>query len=341
MSDKIRNNSIDIFRYLCAVMVVAIHIHPFMDINVKLGYVCTQILPRIGVPFFFTVAGYFYVQKFEKNPQIFSHYIKRLLKTYIAWSVFYYLVEFCGRGYKYPREFIHGCLYQFVISGSYYHFWFFPALIFSVFLVTLLYKLKCGKLLIPLSIGMYMIGCLGCSYYELGIKIPVFNMLFFSVHFDLIRRVLLMAFPFFVAGYLVHKIEDRVRTSVSDKKLLIIWGISCLLWLAEIILVICAKVQRNIIITFGLYLLVVVTLLVLLRNPLPKYKKLARCANVMANFTYYIHPFCILCVTFFGTHFLHINFTETPLFILVIFLTGIGGYAIYLLDNKFLNEIVK
>lgn len=47
-----RNSSIDIFRYICAIMVIAIHTHPFMEISEKCGYVFTQITPRIAVPFF-------------------------------------------------------------------------------------------------------------------------------------------------------------------------------------------------------------------------------------------------------------------------------------------------
>ena len=60
---KTRNCSIDIFRYICAVMVIAIHTNPFLDASKKLGYIFSQIVPRIGVPFFFAVAGYFYIQK--------------------------------------------------------------------------------------------------------------------------------------------------------------------------------------------------------------------------------------------------------------------------------------
>lgn len=76
-----RNSSIDIFRYICAIMVIAIHTHPFMEISEKCGYVFTQITPRIAVPFF-AAAGYFYIQKLEKNEKPFWMYIKRLLITY-------------------------------------------------------------------------------------------------------------------------------------------------------------------------------------------------------------------------------------------------------------------
>ena len=63
--NKTHNNSIDIFRLLCAVMVVAIHTAPFSDISGPLGDLCTNLLPRIAVPYFFATAGYFYISALE------------------------------------------------------------------------------------------------------------------------------------------------------------------------------------------------------------------------------------------------------------------------------------
>lgn len=60
-----RNNSIDIFRFICAIMVIAIHTHPLIDFHPMLGYVATQVIPNIAVPFFFSVSGFFYIKKIE------------------------------------------------------------------------------------------------------------------------------------------------------------------------------------------------------------------------------------------------------------------------------------
>ena len=46
-------------RVVCAYMVVAIHVHPFEEINSDIGYVFTQGVPRIAVSFFFVISGYF------------------------------------------------------------------------------------------------------------------------------------------------------------------------------------------------------------------------------------------------------------------------------------------
>ena len=93
MKDK-RNNSIDIFRLVCALLVVAIHTHPFADINEYVGYFCTSVLTRIAVPFFFCVSGYYYVEKLEKiGLRAFKDTSKKILKIYIVWSIIYSVIN--------------------------------------------------------------------------------------------------------------------------------------------------------------------------------------------------------------------------------------------------------
>lgn len=61
-NDKIKDGyipSIDLMRVICAFMVVAIHIVPFDRINENIRYILIEIIPRIAVPFFFVVSGFF------------------------------------------------------------------------------------------------------------------------------------------------------------------------------------------------------------------------------------------------------------------------------------------
>ncbi|MBQ7067114.1 MAG: acyltransferase [Lachnospiraceae bacterium] len=338
---KTRNYSIDIFRYVCAVMVVAIHTRPFSDLNEEIGFIFTQIVPRIAVPFFFCVAGYYYIPKLEKGYKSFSVYIKRLIITYSTWSCFYYIIDFLQYGYLDVKGFISRSLYKFAISGSYYHFWFFPALIFAVCFTTFLFKIGYKKVIIPLSIVLYCIGCLGCSYYKLGICIPGLRTVFTFSGFNVIRRVLCMGFPFFLCGYLVYKIKEKVFAYTTNIKLFVIWIISVGVWLTEICLVLVLKLESNIVITIGLYLLCVMTMLILLRNQLSKYKAFSNISRILANFTYYSHPFWIIFITFLCNNIFHVNITETPIFFLAIGLSCIVGILLYRWDNRVMNHIIK
>lgn len=334
---KVRNCSIDIFRYVCAIMVIAIHTNPFTDINEELGYIFTQIIPRIAVPFFFAVAGYFYVQKLEKNQNPFIKYFRRLLITYVLWSALYFTFEFiANKEINLKEVFVH-----FFFSGSYYHLWFFPALIFSVCLTTFLFKIRLKKIILPLGIVLYIIGCLGCAYFSIFTDLPFLGTLYNYKYFNLIRRVLLMGFPFFSCGYLIYKVKDKILNKVGNKSLFCVLLITIFIWLIEIYVVRNLGWQRSIVITFGLYLMLIVTFLILLKNPLSNYSLLSSKCKTIANFTYYSHPFYMILINFVGQRIFPGYITETMLFVLTTLLTTLSGFIINKINNKFINYLVN
>jgi len=337
---QIRNCSIDIFRYICAILVIAIHTHPFEDIHAELGYIFTEIVPSIAVPFFFAVAGYFYINKLISGKPVFVSYIKRLLQVYVIWSAFYFVFLFVKDVVKDGEslfEFIKKCIFSFFITGSYTHLWFFPALIFSVCFVTILYKAGGIKILIPISIILYVIGCFGCSYYTFGVRIPVLGNLFVSSNFTVIRRIFLMGFPFFTCGYFVSILEKRLQKSSRIRIGLIC---SILIFIGEIYLVRKFGLQVNIAVTFGLYILICFILLLLLQNPMPQLEHISSRCKTAANFTYYSHPFFIFVISLVSLKICRIALTQTPLFILTFLVTLILGLCIDKINNKYLNLLV-
>ena len=291
--DKNRNCSIDIFRYVCAILVVVIHTIPFGDISKEMGYIFSQIISRIAVPFFFSVSGYYYIGKLEKKTNYFIRYLKRILVTYTIWSCLYFMIDFIRWGHKEIIVFIKTCIINFFIRGSYYHFWFFVALIISVVLTTFLFKIKCKKVIIPLTVGLYILGCFGCSYYRIGVKIPIVKEIILFSEFEWIRRVLFMGFPFFISGYVIYKIKNKFLSKISNKKLIVMEGLIVLIWIAEICIVLRLKLKANLFITFALYPLIIITMLLLIKNPCSNLKDLGNQSKILANLTYYIHPFLL------------------------------------------------
>ena len=81
--DLQRVYSIDFFRLVCALLVVVIHTEPLCDINEIIGFITIQILPRIAVPFFFCVSGYYYIDKLEKGMPALKAYFFRVLSLYV------------------------------------------------------------------------------------------------------------------------------------------------------------------------------------------------------------------------------------------------------------------
>lgn len=327
---KARNCSIDIFRYVCAILAVGIHTHPLADFSYEAGYIFGNIVPRIAVPFFLAAAGYFYIQKLERGEKPFFPYVKRLLIPYFIWSVVYNIVIMAREHPDIPH-FLAGCLYRFLVTGTYEHFWFFPALLFAVCFTTLLFKIGRKGLLVPFSILLYIIGCLGCSYYKLAVELPGLGSLFVSSRFVLIRRVLLMGVPFFVSGYLVYKIEKRVEKLTGKNGLYLVVGVVAAVWLAEIYMVRKFGWEDNIILTFGLYPLVVMVMLVLLRNPMPAYKDFSSKCAKLSEFTYYSHPLVMDALSFLWLRLMHKEIAATLLFLLTVAVTAAIGLLIYTL----------
>jgi len=335
---KERNASIDIFRLICALMVVSIHTAPLAELGPVWRYLTVQILPRIGVPFFFCTMGYYYIGSLLKGQNKFWKTMKRLLITYGLWSAIYYIsdVNQVLNGSVSFSGFLINCLRQFAIYGSREHFWFFPAVFFSIIITTLF--AKSGKIcwLAGVSVIAYILGLLGCSYYGIGNQIPGITVFINCSQYDLIRRIVLMGFPFFMMGYFLQKVKLR---NISNKKCMVLEGIFLIAFLAEIIFV--NKIQKNVYITVFLYFLLFNTMLILLKNPCGQYKKEASVTRDLSNFIYYSHPLFMTWIHLIMNYCIGRNATETELFLLTIVSTGSIGYMLHKADNKYLNKLFK
>lgn len=130
-----------------------------------------------------------------------------------------------------------------LFNGSYYHLWYMVGIIYSMVLIGLLCKLKLTKMLLPLAVVCYVVGLLGTSYYGVGTRLPVLNLLFDSGWFPSVRRMFLMGFPFTALGWTIS--EGKLKLRISDKQLLIVTILTALLFAAEIIAVTVTGMARN------------------------------------------------------------------------------------------------
>lgn len=337
---KERNASIDIFRLICAIMVVSIHTGPLAELGHDWWYFTVEILPRIGVPFFFCTMGYYYIGSLLNGEYKFLQTMKRLLITYGMWSVIYYIpdVKQVLNGSVSLGGFLTNCLRQFLIYGSREHFWFFPAVFFSIIAVTLFSKIDKLSWLAGLSIIAYVLGLLGCSYYGIGDQILGVSTLINSTQYGLIRRIVLMGFPFFMMGYFLQKTNVE---KIKNKTCIILEGILLIAFLIEIIFVNKVQIQANVIITIFLYVLLFNTMLLLLKNPCGQYGKIAVITRDLSNFMYYSHPLFIMWIHLVFMRILERNATGTEVFLLVVISTIAVGYILHKANNKYLNKLFK
>lgn len=334
---KKRINSIEIFRYVCAVTVVIIHAHPLEDTDAFLSMLASSVFSRFAVPFFFAAAGYFYIQKLEAGQKPFRKYITRLITAYALWSCVYFLLRFIRVGHSDLRGFVITSVYGFFIAGSEYHFWFFPALIYSVCLVTALWRLGAGKAVIPLGILLFLPGCLAFSYTGLAVRLPGIGRIFADDKYEAFFRIFSFGFPFFTCGYAVKRLSEK---GIGRRKIHAGLALSIILWLMEIYLLEKFALARSFRLTLMLYPLSLFILLALIAHPMPEAAEFAGKCRAMANFTYYSHP---LFLSLFTGLFSRVTGTDggaLPVFLLSVLTASLAGLAVYKADNRFLNRLI-
>lgn len=176
-------------------------------------------------------------------------------------------------------------------------------------------------------------GCLGCAYYEIGIKIPLLSAMIQSAHFITIRRFFLMGIPFFCAGTI--RLEK-----LSTKCIHLLFLLSAVVFVAEIYLVTFLNLSENIYLTFGLYFLLIFTTALLFRHPLPQYTKSAAAARSIANFTYYAHPFFLQSIPMVGA-FLGFEISFLLAFFVTIVVTFVLGALFHALAKREKFRIIQ
>lgn len=314
---------------MCSVLVVAIHAGPLKEYGKLPGFIASQYLPRIAVPFFFATAGYYFIKEQNSEKRNTEQYVLRLLKLYLIWTVFYLLV---GINRALQTNGDVGKIFKqlfsdFLFVGSVTHLWFFPAIIISVIITSIAKKTNILNRLPWIAIALYLIGCLGNSYSSIGKQIPILAKLYTYRHFTTIRRILMMGLPFFTMGYFL---SIRSFYDYTLKRIRVLLPLSIVLWTVEIIAIRRFSLGSNIIITPFLYVMLLMVLVRLLYGQRGKYGTLAGYSKIAANFMYYAHPFFMSLVTA----------PRTLRFLIVIVYSLIGGFVIYKANSKTLNRLV-
>jgi len=159
--------AIDLFKFIMALMVVAIHTQPFYAFE---GSVPAQIfssLSRYAVPFFFLASGYLVGGKLEgrdssERAVILRRYALRLLRLYLLWSLIYAPMAL----YHYVRDgipFVKSLLLYvrgLVLLGEHYNswqLWYLLSLVYGVLLVLGFERLNIKKSLAGPAVCLIML----------------------------------------------------------------------------------------------------------------------------------------------------------------------------------------
>ena len=208
MIDRKHYASLDVAKFIAAILIIVLHANPFSSYSGILAYGFRNIITVIAVPFFFATSGFLFFAKLnslspEDKKQYFSKYFKRLALMYLLWSTVYFVfvvIDWIKNGFEAIDLLIY--IRDFFFEGSYSTIWFLPALMTAVTLVYFLKKKLSYTQIFLIAIPFYLLACLGSSYYGLTQRIPLLNE-FFNIYFcvfDSIKNGLLFGFVYVALG---------------------------------------------------------------------------------------------------------------------------------------------
>ncbi len=165
--------ALDVFKFVLAFFVVAIHTAPFSSVDPTLSYFVNGCLTRLAVPFYFIVSGFLCFRK--TDPERFDP--RRPLRTaykcfrlYCLWTLIY-LPLILETVWKQEHSLAYKAAQlasRFVFSGSYLHLWYLNATVFSLLLVSfLLSRKRRASQIVAAGFFFYLIGLLGQGYSAL------------------------------------------------------------------------------------------------------------------------------------------------------------------------------
>lgn len=225
LQDEKREGGLDFFRVVAALLVIAIHTSPLSSISAEADFFVTRVLARTAVPFFFMVTGQFVLGNNmycleNKQGRIWGQ-IKKLLILYGIASFMYFPIGI----YAGHFQGIHfsDVLRMIVFDGTFYHLWYFPAVILGIAVVWILGRIWSLKELTFITGFLYMIGLLGDSYFGFVEMMPPLKHLY-EIGFCIssyTRNGLFFAPLFLVLGMWMGK-EKKVS---AEKSKTIYYGI--------------------------------------------------------------------------------------------------------------------
>lgn len=196
-------NGIDLVKFICSILVVAIHFSPFLVSDFEnakfINEVIQNCISRVAVPFFFVASAFFLFRKMDVcniEWDIVKNYAFRLLQMFGVWTVL-------------------------LVLGNKGHLWYLKALAVAVMLLSicLYFKMKLRYLWI-IALILYAVGLLGDAYAGVGVllrDIPGINILVrgYTVFSTTTRNGFFMGFIFVLMGCSLTQSKFRMKNSVA------------------------------------------------------------------------------------------------------------------------------
>lgn len=244
MKDRREYNSIDLMKFICSLLIAAIHARPLNSYSLPADYVLTHWLARIAVPFFFMASGYLLFMKTDYmnfDPKIPLRYVWKLFKMYLLWTLIYLPLILRDQILTDKKGAAHGLVMwarSFIVEG-YGQLWYLNASVVAVLILTFLISKKVSiKRILGWAVFLYCIGLFDQPYF--GILEQLKGMDVILTLLTMIKKIIIttrdgifMGFLFMGMGmiFAYKPVFIKMRTAV------VLFVISMLLFLCEVMAV--------------------------------------------------------------------------------------------------------
>lgn len=206
----------DYFRVAAALLIVAIHTSPLTSFSETGDFICTRIIARVAVPFFFMVSGFFLISGYSCNAEKLVAFIKKTALLYAA-AIAIYIPINIYTGYFKMDNLLPNIIKDILFDGTLYHLWYLPASVIGAAIAWYSVKKTSYMKSFIITGVLYIIGLFGDSYYGIAENIPCmkgFYDLIFQV-FDYTRNGIFFAPVFFVLGGYIADNKSRLSLKQS------------------------------------------------------------------------------------------------------------------------------
>ncbi len=222
-------SSIDLFKFICAVLIVYIHTTPLSSFSMELDYYIKNIFTRVAVPFFFASSGFFFfkkitfengkIKKCKENTKLFFTQIKRYMLIYLIWAIVYFIWLFFTTALTPDMElreiliFGYNCFID-LFAHPYFHLWYMLAMIYAFIILFVVLRYISIKAFIPIAILLFIIKIYFYAYLWLPISIPQ-NIIELVNNDYIFNRVFGLAIPYIFIGIVKNHMDIKIAKKIN------------------------------------------------------------------------------------------------------------------------------
>ena len=341
--NKLYYQNLNVLKYISSILIIVLHLRPFLNFSNELDLAFNNIVTRICVPIFFMITGYFVAKKEKKNKNYIKDYIKKTIPLYFVWSLLYIPVvvgtiiqylpiinEYVSKiNIALPLLIILSVILLPIIvlvalcyTGIYYHLWYFPAIIFSLLVLK---KWKKGfniKYLLMISFILLLFGATETYYGTLPLSVKRIVSYYYNIFFTT-RNFLFFGLFYVVLGYYLGT-KKKIYSKYCFLKLIVSFF---LLTFEAILLHDTTRLNSNILLScIPLTYYLFISSIYITNNTKSNFQ-----FGVYSKYYYLIHPMVIFLISLV---FRNINYYPYLNILIVLLITHIASVLIIKLKKK-------